>query len=205
MSLVLFGFLFFQVEIVILILLRPPLAPSQNICVMRGVMTLPNVLNRAILGPPPRSRSICPPPAQRCVLSPKSPAPLCSAAPPPALVSSLSSATSPPQQHLPSRWSPLPPFSDLPWGNSLDFHSQSQVFLGHKGAEHTAGGAILHYTSLSPGVKSRRPFQKQRQQVVPFYTTSDLLLGPLVPYPFRVTFQAGLKLLASLADQIQPW
>lgn len=88
MSLVLFGFLFFQVEIVILILLRPPLAPSQNICVMRGVMTLPNVLNRAILGPPPRSRSICPPPAQRCVLSPKSPAPLCSAAPPPALVSS---------------------------------------------------------------------------------------------------------------------
>lgn len=87
MSLVLFGFLFFQVEIVILILLRPPLAHSQNICVMRGVMTLPNVLNRAILGPPPRSLSICPPPAQRFVLSPKSPAPPCSAALPPALVS----------------------------------------------------------------------------------------------------------------------
>lgn len=124
MSLVLFGFLFFQVEIVILILLRPPLAPSQNICVMRGVMTLPNVLNRAILGPPPRSRSICPPPAQRFVLSPKSPAPLCSAAPPPALVwVPPYLCHDPHQQHLPSRCSPLPPFSDLHWGNSLDFCS----------------------------------------------------------------------------------
>lgn len=131
----------------ILILLRPPLAHSQNICVMRRAMTLPNVLNRAILGPPPRSLSICPPPAQQFVLSHKSLALLYSAA-------LLWAATSAPCHcsHLPSQISTfapagaLPPSSDCAGEIPRLSLPKARYSPGLKGAELTARRAILHYT-----------------------------------------------------------
>lgn len=131
----------------ILILLRPPLAHSQNICVIRRAMTLPNVLNRANLGPPPRSLSICPPPAQQFILSHKSLAPLRSAALLRALTLPHVTAVS---SHL--RSAPLFPveccfLSQICAGEIPQFFLPKARYSPRlKRAEFTACRAILHHT-----------------------------------------------------------
>lgn len=185
----------------ILILLRPPLAHSQNICVMRRAMTLPNVLNRAILGPPPRSLSICPPPAQQFVLSHKSLALLYSAA----LLWAATSAPchcshlcpmslqSPPisDQHLCSRWSAAS-FLRLRWGNSPVISSQSKVFpRAQRGRAHCSqSNPTLHISSsaLPAGIVSKSRGSELCHLSTPAQTSSGTPGSSLVPFLFGVTF-----------------
>lgn len=187
----------------ILILLKPPLAHSQNICVMRRAMTLPNVLNRAILGPPPRSLSICPSPAQQYIVSPKSLTPLCS----PALASGPVS--------VPHQSAHIPPQSNtfaLP--GVVFFHRltpgkfSSFPFPKPGGPQGTKGqnpllakgrGVMLWHRSLSSaaktGINSKRWGIKFYLLSTPAHTSSS---SPLVLFLFGVTFQARPNLLASV-------
>lgn len=214
MSLVLFGccFLgfFFKAEIVTLILLKPPLAHSQNICVMRRAMTLPNALNRAIFGLPPRSLSICPSPAQQFIVSPKSLTPLRS---PASALAPIPVPRNPVTSHpraTPSLFLELSiffcrltpgKFSGFPFPKpSGPQGTKGQSPLLAKGSR-----AILWHRSLpsaaKTGINPKSRGIKFCPLSIPAHASSSC---SLVPFLFGLTFQVRLNLLASLSHLIQP-
>lgn len=172
----------------ILILLKTPLAHSQNICLMSRTMTLPNVLNGAILGPFPKSPSICPSSAQQFIISPKSLTPLQAFFRPGidiCLCPTLTQSHPTSEQHLCSFWSCFLSQTRHQL-NSPVYHSQSQASLGQNPLLAKARGIILSQTFVFC-CKNRHQSKKKRHQVLPLL--HQLTRAPIVHlYRFSLGF-----------------
>lgn len=137
----------------------------------------PKCINRVILGPPPRSLSICLCPAQQFTGCLKSLTPLYSAAPESAPVCSTLIQPHPnTEKHLCSSWSCLLPLAN-PW-EILQFSDPKRRWSpGHKGAELTACKRERNNPTMQTFIfscKTRHQSPKRRNQVPsPVYTGSS--------------------------------